>query len=274
MSKLDDRLAERAKQATAAAQQAVRPQDPPAVVPAADFRPAEAGFVTGQVVAVPQIPDPQDPETDDGTLTDAEEKRLEAYEAVYERHREAFWEEGKALEGIVRGQLHRRDFPSLEAYLEARWGGMSRTVAYRRIELWQVGERLSPMGDINERQARAFKPYADQHGLDAAEVVYRTIVETDSVKATARLVEDTVGVLPDGKFNEKKTVDRVRAFLAGEVKPAISGPAAPAKSGDLVERFRKAIRSINVKEFRDIEPEARQAVAQELRALADELAAE
>ncbi|MCO6011543.1 hypothetical protein NE236_41990 [Actinoallomurus purpureus] len=233
------------------------------------FQPPEVQAVTGRVVPALRIPDPQDPETDDDTLTDAEQKRLEAYEAVFERHREAFWEEGKALAGIVKGHLHRRDYPSLEAYLEARWGGMSRTVAYRRIELWQVGERLSPMGDINERQARALKPYADKHGFDAMETVYRTIVETDGVKVTAKLVEDAVGALPDGEFNEKKTVERVRAFLAGKVKPAIPGPA-PAElpsPGEQVEKFRAVIRRIRVDRLRAADPAARQELADELRQL-------
>lgn len=254
-----------------------READPAAV--AVKFQPAEteAVTVTGKIVPVLEIPDPQDPETDDDTLTDAEQKRLATYEAVLDRHRNAFWEDGKVLEGIIRGKLHRgQGYPSVEAYLDDRWG-ISRTVAYRRIELWRIGERLSPMGDrFNERQARVLKPYSDRHGLDAAETVYRTIVETEGVKVTARLVEDAVGVLPEGKYNEKKTVEIVRAFLAGEMKPAIPGPApgVQANPGELVDKFRKAIRSINVKEFRDIPSGARLEVAKELRALADEIAPE
>lgn len=273
MSKLDERLAARQKQATEAAQAAANSQTPPAGVPAVDFRPAEAGVVIGRIMPALRIPDPQDPETDDGTLTGAEQERLAAYLNVYERHREAFWEEGKALAGIVKGALHRKDYPSLDAFLAAKWGGMSRTVAYRRIELWQVGERLSPMGDINERQARAFHPYAVKHGLDAAEVVYRTLIEADGVTVTATLVEDAVAVLPDGKFNEKRTVERVRAFLAGGVKPAIAEPAQ-VDAGTQVAKFRATLRRIKVDRLRTADPAARKELAEELRALADELAAE
>lgn len=244
------------------------------VVPV-QFQPPDAGTVTGRVVPALRIPDPQDPETDDDTLTEAEQKRLAAYETALSRHRDAWWEEGKALAGIVQGKLHRRDYPSLEAYLDDRCEGMSRPVAYRRIELWPLGERLSPMGDrFNERQARALKPYADRHGLDAAEAVYRTIVETDGVKVTAKLLEDAVSVLPGGEYDEKEHVGLVHAFLAGAVKPAAPALPAPADPGEQVEKVLASLSRLKVDRLRSAAPAARKELAQRLRALADELAAE
>jgi hypothetical protein len=253
--------------------------DPAAVVPV-QFRPAaEPEIVTGQVVPAERIPDPQDPETDDDTLTDAEQKRLKAYEAVFDKHRDAWWEEGKALAGIVKGRLHRGAYPSLEAYLDDRHEGMPRPVAYRRIELWPLGERLSPIGDtygakFNEAQARDLKPYWKTYGLDATEAVYRTLAEADGVKVTAKLIRNALAVLPAaGDYDRDTHVGLIHAFLSGTVQPPAPELPAPPDPGELVQKFRNTIRR-NMENLRDLAPEERRKLAEELHAMAEELTAD
>ena len=264
MSKLDDRLKARAEAA------------------AAEAEAAAGGVLTGRVVPASQIPDPQEPETDDDTLTSAEEKRLAEYEAVLGEDRDTWWRQGKALAGIVKGDLVRRDYPSLVAYLRDRWEGMPRPVAYRRMEQWSLGERLSPIGDsygvrFNEAQSRDFLAYWKAYGLDAVEAVYRTLVETDGVKVTANVIQGATSVLlaAGGDYNKDTHVGLVREFLAGTLEAQTPSALPPAPDpGEQVEKFLATIGRFNIDRFRDADPAARKEVAERLRAMADELTAE
>jgi hypothetical protein len=217
------------------------------------------------------LPEPVDAD-DTGPLTAFDRKNLATCEAAIDTLRTAFWAAGKALNVIRAARLYRETHDTFEDYLRERWE-MSTSQAYRLIEAWPLAERLSPIGDtLNEAQVRELLPFANWRGSDAAETVYRTITEADGVKVTAAVIRGALRVLPeDREFDTDKAVEQIRAYLAGELKPA---PAAPADPGEQVEKVRATIRRINVKRLRNIEPEARRELAEELHALADELAAE
>lgn len=232
------------------------------VTPAAVFRPPAAPV---------ELPEPREASGDSPALSGTERQDLATCEAAIDTLRTAFAAAGKALQVIRAGKLYRETHATFEGYLADRWE-MSTSQAYRLIEVWPLAERLSPMGDkLNERQVRELLPFAGWRGFDAAELVYRTIVETDGVKVTAGVIKGAVSVLPeDAEFDREQAVAQIRAYLAGELQPATPAVVDP---GVQVERFRAGLRRFKVEQVRAAGPEAVRELAGELRELAERLEA-
>jgi hypothetical protein len=183
--------------------------------------PAASGLLVA--AAASAIPEPYETSTE-GDLSDQELGDLATCEAAVDNLRVAFWAAGKALQVIRDARLYRSSYATFEEYVEARWD-MSRPQAYRLIDAWPLAERLSPMGDINERQIRELIPLATQHGEEAAATVYQAISETDGAQVTAALLHGAVAVLPRDHFDPAEAVSQIRAYLAaGPTRP--SAPAA------------------------------------------------
>ena len=243
------------------AEQRAKLGEPLTVAPEATFQPP---------AAPPAVRRPMLSEVDHDTpqLHEVEREELANCEKAIDTLRTAFWVAGQALRTVRAARLYRETHSTFEEYVADRWE-MSRPQAYRLMDAAPLAERLSPIGDtrLNEAQVRELMPVAAARGNDAAEVVYRTIVEADGVKVTAGVIRGAVRVLPeDGAFDQDEAVARIRAYLAGEVQPPAAEPLDP---GERVERFRAGLRRIKVDEVRAAGPEAVRELAGELRALAD-----
>jgi len=241
----------------------VREPDP--AIPEAVFRePSTAG------AAASAVPAPYEPADDSPTLSGKERSHLATCEAAIDTLRVAFAAAGKALQVIRDARLYRETHGTFEEYAEERWQ-MGRSYAYRLIAAWPIVEALSPMGDtVNERQMRELLPLAEQHGQDAAVTVYKTIAETDGVRVTAAVIKGAVAVLPAGdEFDTEQAVAQIRAYLAGEVRPAAAPPASPEQRvrevGDRIRRL------VDPKLIRTAGPDARKELIGQLRALVEEL---
>ena len=237
---------------------------PPAAEPAAGAGPRALG--AGLVGVLPQ---PQ-PSQAEGPLNEREREHLAVCEAAIDHLRRSFIAAGQALQVIRDGRLYRETHTTFEDYCQDRWE-MTRQQASRLIQAWPLGARLSPMGDkINERQVRALLPIEAQHGQDAAVTVYSTVAQHDGVRVTADLLDQAVKVLPE-TWDEAEVIARIRAFLAGELTPALPAPARA------VETFAGRARQLQTLLHRVIADDVLQAAAAEdpdqVRQLAAELRA-
>jgi hypothetical protein len=153
---------------------------------------------------------------------------------------------------------------------------MSRPQAYRLIDAWPLAERLSPMGDINERQIRELIPLAALHGEDAAATVYGAISETDGVHVTADLLHRAVAVLPRDHFDPAEAVRQIRAYLAAPTRPPTPAAVDPvalvtAEATRLRKVLHRAADHGALKAAAAQHPDAVREVIADMRALLDEL---
>lgn len=200
--------------------------------------PAESHEPAGPpaVIAAAIVPAPHSP-AGEGDLSAGELADLAVCEAALDNLRLAFAAAGKALQVVRDGRLYRSGYGSFEDYAEQRWD-ISRAQAYRLIAAWPLAERLSPIGDrLTESQIRELLPVSDQHGPDAAAVVYETIATADGIRVTAALVKGAVSVLPRGYFDQAEAVRQIREYLNRQDAP----PARPARvPADPVQKFNSA----------------------------------
>jgi hypothetical protein len=201
----------------------------------------------------------------DGPLAAVEQADLATCEAALDNLRVAFWAAGKALQAIRDARLYRYGYDTFEDYVEQRWD-VRRAQAYRLIAAWPLAERLSPIGDkITESQIRELLPVSDDHGEDAAEVVYQAVAETDGVTITAARLRQVVAILPAGPFDAEKAVAQIRAYLAGELTLPAPSPAGPGRAFAVTaSRLAKALQC-------DAAPDVVHKAVAELRAMLDEI---
>lgn len=197
-------------------------------------------------------------------------------EAAIENLKAAFWAAGKALQIIRDARLYRVDYATFEAYCEERWG-IHRRYADRLIQAWPVAEILSPIGlkKLTEGQVRELVPVNERHGMDAAVLVYRTVIEDEATPTTAAVLKGAVAALPPGKFDTATAVDHIRAYLAGlgddEAEP-VEPVAALSVEADRIRGIIRRVTRRNV--LRDVarqNPDAARRVVAELRELLDQV---
>lgn len=184
------------------------------------------------VVTVEQVPAPYEARGT-GELDTGERADLKACERALTGMRKAFITAGKALEVINRGRLYRETHETFADYVEGRWE-MKRAHAYRLIEAWPVGALVSPIGDINEGQARELGPVLKQYGPEATVVLYRGAHELSGGKVTAAALKEARAVLPPSqRLAEPEQVgDVLRAAAAEGRVPRLAPPAGvPGPSG-------------------------------------------
>jgi hypothetical protein len=132
-----------------------------------------------------------------GPLSESEHADLAAYEAAYEaacdEGRRAAFAAGQALKFIRDAGLYREQYTSFEAYTRERWD-LAHSQAYRLIDAWELGRRLSPIGErfgvrVTESHIRELLPLARKEGLgpDAAEAVYVAAAESGG-RITAKVL--------------------------------------------------------------------------------------
>jgi hypothetical protein len=237
---------------------APQPAAPPPQEP-----PAPGSFPAG-AVPVPHSP------TGHGQLSAVEEAELTVCEAAVDNLRLAFAAAGKSLQVIRDARLYRGTHDTFEDYLEQRWD-MSRAQAYRLIDAWPLGERLSSIGKPNERQIRELLPVEDTHGQDAAELVYQTVADTDRV--TAVLLHEVVGILPAGYFDPAEAVAQIKDYLSGDRSAPLPPAADPARQFHQADRIMSRLEQVaaaDLEAVRAADPELVSRMAARMRAVLDQ----
>lgn len=233
-------------------------------------------------IAPESVPTPYEAFSDSPNLVDTERQDLAACETAIRGLQLAFWAAGKALQTIRDARLYRASYSTFEEYVENHWQ-MGRSYAYRLIQAWPLAEALSPIGDtaLNEAQVRALLPFANQHGQDAAVVVYGTVAEVDGVEVTATVLADVVKQLRDN-FDPATAADEIRAYLArgaggddgqDDAEPADPAAVWTAEADRLRTVVRRAVTRPAFRAAARARPDEARAVVAELRALLDEVEA-
>lgn len=214
-------------------------------VPAAGAAPASgpraAGGVLSEVtgatvsaqLSLEQLPTPYDAAPGVTSPLNAKERAdLETCEQALHGFRKAVVVAGKALEVINRGRLYRETHATFADYVLEVWG-FKRAHAYRLIEEWPVAVAVSPIGDINEAQARELLPVFKDHGREATVTLYREARELAGGKVTAASLAQARQVLPPRLAGPEQAADVLRVAAAEGrvpliVPPKVAIPEQPA----------------------------------------------
>lgn len=184
-------------------------------------------------LTVEQLPEPYDVSAEVvSPLSTKERVDLDLCEQALHGFRKALVVAGKALEIINRGRLYREKYGTFADYVWEVWG-IKRSQAYRLIEGWPVAVAVSPIGDINEAQARELLPVFKDHGRDATVVLYREARELAGGKVTAASLAQARQVLPARLAGPEQAADVLRVAAAEGrvpliVPPRVAIPEQPA----------------------------------------------
>ncbi|MEW2553669.1 hypothetical protein AB0957_18280 [Streptomyces zhihengii] len=211
------------------------------VEPAATRSTGVVASLTGADLSTPltvqQLPMPYDvPETVTRPLNEDEREHLVACEQALHGFRKSVIVAGKALEIINRGRLYRETHATFVEYLDDVWE-IRKSQAYRMIEAWPVAAAVSPIGDINEGQARELRPVLQQYGQEAAVALYREVKELRGErKVTAADLAEARAVLPSPKelagVHQVRDVLTVAASEGRAPRLAPPKPQVPAQASD------------------------------------------
>ncbi|GAB2966258.1 hypothetical protein [Streptomyces heilongjiangensis] len=181
-------------------------------------------------VSVVQLPTPYDvEETVTRPLNEDERADLAVCEQALRGFRKSAIVAGKALEVINRGRLYRDTHATFVEYLDDVWE-IRKSQAYRMIEAWPVAAAVSPIGDINEGQARELRPVLKDYGQEAAVALYREVKELRGErKVTAADLAEARAVLPPPRMLARpEQVRDVLTLAASEGRaPRLAPPPAP-----------------------------------------------
>ncbi|MDV9190951.1 hypothetical protein R6L23_22515 [Streptomyces sp. SR27] len=190
--------------------------------------------LTGADVSTPlsvaQLPAPYDvAETVTAPLDDREREHLAVCERALTGFRKSVIVAGKALEVINRGRLYRETHGTFVEYLDDVWE-IRKSQAYRMIEAWPVAAAVSPIGDINEGQARELQPVFKEYGQEAALAVYREVkaLRGERKVTAADLAEARAALPPPRQLARPDQVRDVLTVAAAEGRaPRLAPPVAP-----------------------------------------------
>ncbi|MGW8703186.1 hypothetical protein ACWGOK_40835 [Streptomyces eurythermus] len=197
--------------------------------------------MTGADVSVPvtvaQLPTPYDtPAGVVSPLNDKERGDLELCEQALHGFRRALVVAGKALEVINRGRLYRDTHGTFEDYVTEVWG-FKRAQAYRLIDAWPVAVAVSPIGDINEAQARELIPVWKGHGQEATVTFFQTAEQlAEGRKVTAAALAEARAVLPPRLAAPDQAADVLRLAAAEGRVPRIVPPRTPQPAPNPAEQ--------------------------------------
>ncbi|MFF3061566.1 hypothetical protein [Streptomyces sp. NPDC057909] len=180
-------------------------------------------------VSVVQLPTPYDvAETVTSPLDDQERAHLAVCEQALYGFRKSVIVAGKALDIINRARLYRETHATFVEYLDDVWE-IRKSQAYRMIEAWPVAAAVSPIGDINEGQARELQPVFKDYGQEAAVALYREVKELrGDRKITAADLAEARAVLPPAR--QLARPDQVRDVLAAAAAEGRAPRLAPAEA--------------------------------------------
>ncbi|MBZ6086596.1 hypothetical protein KVH15_37130 [Streptomyces olivaceus] len=188
------------------------PEEEPAAARSAGVVASLTGADLSTPLTVAQLPAPYDvPETVTAPLNDQERGYLDVCEQALHGFRKSVIVAGKALEVINRGRLYRETHGTFVEYLDDVWE-IRKSQAYRMIEAWPVAAAVSPIGDINEGQARELGPVLKDYGQEATVALYRRVKELrGDRRVTAADLAEARAVLPPPK--QLARPDQVRDVL-------------------------------------------------------------
>ncbi|MEW1604972.1 hypothetical protein [Streptomyces sp. NPDC093808] len=162
-------------------------------------RQEEAHLATAatDALTIEALPTPYDvEETVTRPLNEHEREHLAVCEQALHGFRRSVIVAGKALEVISRGRLYRETHRTFVEYLDDVWE-IRKSQAYRMIEAWPVAAAVSPIGDVNEGQARELRPVFQEYGQEAAVALYRQVKELRGERrVTAADLAEARKVLP------------------------------------------------------------------------------
>ncbi|MFJ9662839.1 hypothetical protein ACIRPR_33430 [Streptomyces griseoflavus] len=185
--------------------------------------------MTGAEISAPltveQLPTPYDVAPGIvSSLTDKERVDLEKCEQALHGFRKALIVAGKALEVINRGRLYRETHATFEDYVWEVWG-IRKSQAYRLIDAWPIAVAVSPIGEINEAQARELLPVYKDHGPEVAVAFFRETTElAGERKVTAAALAEARAVLPERLAAPEQAADVLRVAAAEGRVPRIAPP--------------------------------------------------
>lgn len=195
---------------------------------------ADDGVLTGltgasvtAAVTVEHLPAPYDVSLEVAApLSSKERADLKLCEQALHGFRKALVVAGKALEVINRGRLYRETHGTFADYVWEVWG-IRKSQAYRLIEGWPIAVAVSPIGDINEAQARELLPVYKDHGPEAAVAFFRETTElAGERKVTAAALAEARAVLPAQLAAPEQAADVLRVAAAEGRVPRIVPPRA------------------------------------------------
>ncbi|MFJ6076391.1 hypothetical protein ACIQFU_37170 [Streptomyces sp. NPDC093065] len=188
------------------------PEEEPAAARSAGVVASLTGADLSTPLTVQQLPTPYDvAETVTTPLNDQERGYLDVCERALHGFRRSVIVAGKALEVINRGRLYRETHETFADYVVEVWD-MKRAHAYRMIEGWQPAALVSPIGDINEGQARELAPVLKEYGPEVTVSLYRGVKELrGDRRVTAADLSEARAALPPPKHLAQP--DQVRDVL-------------------------------------------------------------
>ncbi|MCX4581373.1 hypothetical protein OHB41_51435 [Streptomyces sp. NBC_01571] len=188
--------------------------------------------------------------SDTPVLIAQERELLVRCEAALENLRIAYWAAGKALQVIRDGKLYRATHKTFEDYCNELWD-ITPQYANQLIKTWKITEKLfeSVHGKSNDletvvskklgiAQARGLVSLAEDHGIDAAALLYLALIQVKRLDVTSDMVKGAVRALPPEAAGKKKaTEEAVLAYLASiEGKQELPSSADPYKALHRVTR--------------------------------------
>lgn len=188
-------------------------------------------------LTVAQLPTPYDvAETVTAPLNDQERGYLDVCEQALHGFRKSVVVAGKALEVINRGRLYRETHETFADYVTEVWD-MKRAHAYRMIEGWRPADLVSPIGDINEGQARELAPVLKEYGPEVTVTLYRGVKELrGDRRVTAADLSEARAALPPPKHlarpDQVRDVLTVAAAEGRAPRLAPAEPKVPAQAAD------------------------------------------
>lgn len=196
-------------------------------------------MLTGADVSTPvdvsHLPTPYDvPEDVTRPLTEQERAHLAVCEQALHGFRRSIIVAGKALEIINRARLYRETHATFADYVTDVWE-MKRAHAYRMIEGWRPAALVSPIGDINEAQARELAPVLKEHGPEVTVAVYRAVTELrgDRRVTAADLAEARAALPPPRRLASPEQVRDVLTVAAQEGRAPRLAPPPPQSTAQV-----------------------------------------
>ncbi|MGW6876226.1 hypothetical protein [Streptomyces xanthophaeus] len=205
------------------------------------------------------------------TLIGDEQELMVRCEAAIENLKFAFWAAGKALQVVRDTKLFRASFATFEEYVEARWD-FTPQYANRLIKTWKIAEAVFDKKSndletivsrkLNQAQCEELVELAEEHGTDAAALLYLTVAKAVGVKVSAKLVAGAAASLPVGAVGDRvKTEASVAAYLSELESPK----ALPSQ--DALKALKKVTSKLNESALRaamETSPDATRAMVTEL----------
>lgn len=236
--------------------------------------PGKPGTAVALARAINSVPTKQLADTP--VLIAQERELLVRCEAALENLRIAYWAAGKALQVVRDGRLYRATRDTFEDYCNELWD-ITPQYANQLIKTWRITERLFEMvsGKSNDletvvskklgiRQARALVALAEEHGIDAAALLYLALVEVKRLSITGDMVKGAADALPPEAAGKKKaTEEAVRAYLASTEGAAAQLPP-PRDAYKTLTRATKKLDAETLQAAMERNPEGTRTMVREL----------